>query len=98
MDIYERREVVEALATAVDAKDGEVFGHSHRVADLAVLLGQEVGLAGERLHQLYVRRIFMTLARSAFRTRFYTKPDRYQAWNGAGSRRIRRSASGLSAA
>ena len=54
MDIYERREVVEALATAVDAKDGEVFGHSHRVADLAVLLGQEVGLAGERLHQLYV--------------------------------------------
>ena len=54
MDHHEQHEVVEALASAVDAKDGAVFGHSHRVADLALLMGRAVGLPEERLYQLYV--------------------------------------------
>jgi putative nucleotidyltransferase with HDIG domain len=43
---------LEALARAIDAKSPWTAGHSERVAELAVLIGREMGLTDERLHDL----------------------------------------------
>uniref|UniRef100_A0A831TGJ2 HD domain-containing protein n=1 Tax=Thermorudis peleae TaxID=1382356 RepID=A0A831TGJ2_9BACT len=46
-------EVIAALCSAVEAKDVYTRGHSTRVATLAALIGQELGLPPERLRILY---------------------------------------------
>jgi HD-GYP domain-containing protein (c-di-GMP phosphodiesterase class II) len=43
-----------ALTTALDAKDNYTFGHSERVARIAVELGRELGLDGEELGDIYL--------------------------------------------
>ena len=45
-------EVIVALVEAVEAKDPYTRGHTQRVAELAVLIGQDLGLSGERLQTL----------------------------------------------
>ena len=43
-----------ALTTALDAKDAFTYGHSERVARIAVELGKEMGLEGDDLGDLYL--------------------------------------------
>jgi HD-GYP domain-containing protein (c-di-GMP phosphodiesterase class II) len=46
--------LVRCLATAIDARDRFTWGHSERVARLAVRLGQQAGLPEGALHDLYL--------------------------------------------
>jgi HD-GYP domain-containing protein (c-di-GMP phosphodiesterase class II) len=43
-----------SLTTALDAKDTYTYGHSERVARIAVELGRELGLEGDELGDLYL--------------------------------------------
>ena len=43
-----------SLTTALDAKDAYTFGHSERVARIAVELGREMGLESDELGDLYL--------------------------------------------
>jgi HD-GYP domain-containing protein (c-di-GMP phosphodiesterase class II) len=47
-------QLTRALATAIDARDSVVAGHSERVARIAVELGRELGLQEEELSDLYL--------------------------------------------
>jgi putative nucleotidyltransferase with HDIG domain len=46
--------LVQALTSAIDAKDPRLYGHGDRVARLAVRLAQELGCDGKMLDTLYV--------------------------------------------
>lgn len=46
--------LTQSLANALDAKDAYTYGHSERVARVAVELGKELGLRGEELGQVYL--------------------------------------------
>ncbi len=46
--------MTQTLANALDAKDAYTFGHSERVARVALELGKEMGLQGEELGQVYL--------------------------------------------
>lgn len=48
------RELTEALASAIDAKDGNTYGHSHRVGELAMALGKNLNLDAAQLAELQV--------------------------------------------
>lgn len=48
------RELTEALASAIDAKDGNTYGHSHRVGELAMALGSQLHLETPQLAELQV--------------------------------------------
>jgi HD-GYP domain-containing protein (c-di-GMP phosphodiesterase class II) len=43
-----------ALTSAIDAKDPYTYGHSERVARIAVMLGQDLGLRTEELSDIYL--------------------------------------------
>jgi HD-GYP domain-containing protein (c-di-GMP phosphodiesterase class II) len=43
-----------SLTAALDAKDSYTFGHSERVARIAVELGKELGLQGDELSDIYL--------------------------------------------
>jgi HD-GYP domain-containing protein (c-di-GMP phosphodiesterase class II) len=43
-----------SLTTAIDAKDSYTYGHSERVARIAVELGREVGMDGNELGDMYL--------------------------------------------
>ena len=43
-----------SLTAALDAKDSYTYGHSERVARIAVELGRELGLAGDELSDIYL--------------------------------------------
>ena len=43
-----------ALTSALDAKDSHTFGHSERVARIAVELGRELGLSADELNDIYL--------------------------------------------
>jgi len=45
-------DVIVALVEAVEAKDPYTRGHTQRVAEISVLIGQNLGLSGERLKTL----------------------------------------------
>ena len=48
------RELAEALASAIDAKDGNTYGHSHRVGELAMALGNQLHLRASQMAELQV--------------------------------------------
>jgi len=48
------RELTEALASAIDAKDRNTYGHSHRVGELAMALGKNLNLDAAQLAELQV--------------------------------------------
>jgi HD-GYP domain-containing protein (c-di-GMP phosphodiesterase class II) len=50
--------VIKALATAIDAKDPYTQGHSQRVSDYSVLIGQQLGLDESSLHDLRIGSLF----------------------------------------
>ncbi len=49
---------VKVLAAAIEARDHYTLGHSTRVAQLSVLLGQELGLKKEELEELQIACLF----------------------------------------
>ena len=48
------QELAEAFASAIDAKDGNTYGHSHRVGELAMALGSQLHLETPQLAELQV--------------------------------------------
>lgn len=51
LDAYDK--TIEGWARALDLRDHETEGHSRRVTDMAVKLGERIGLTPEQLKQLY---------------------------------------------
>ena len=51
-------ESIETLRHTVDAKDPYTRGHSDRVSEIAVLIGQKLGLSDEDLHTLRIGGLF----------------------------------------
>ncbi len=50
--------VIKALATAIDAKDPYTQGHSQRVSEFSVLIGQELGLDDTSMNDLRIASLF----------------------------------------
>ena len=69
-------EAVESLNATVDAKDPYTAGHSQRVQRIAVALGEELGLTGERLDVLRFAGLFHDIGKIGVPDAILTKPDR----------------------
>jgi HD-GYP domain-containing protein (c-di-GMP phosphodiesterase class II) len=64
-----------ALTTALDAKDSYTFGHSERVARIAVELGREMGLEGDELGDIYLAGLLHDVGKIGIRDTVLLKPD-----------------------
>jgi HD-GYP domain-containing protein (c-di-GMP phosphodiesterase class II) len=64
-----------ALTTALDAKDAYTFGHSERVARIAVELGREMGLVGEELGDLYLAGLLHDVGKIGIKDTVLHKPS-----------------------
>ena len=69
-------EAVESLNATVDAKDPYTAGHSQRVQRIAVALGEELGLARDRLDVLRFAGLFHDIGKIGVPDAILTKPDR----------------------
>jgi HD-GYP domain-containing protein (c-di-GMP phosphodiesterase class II) len=63
-----------SLTTALDAKDTYTYGHSERVARIAVELGRELGLTGEDLGDLYLAGLLHDVGKIGIRDTVLHKP------------------------
>lgn len=70
------RHAIEALAHALEAKDEYSEGHSRRVAQLAVALGQHLGLSPEEVNDLYLAALLHDVGNIGLREGILSKPDR----------------------
>jgi len=61
-------ETLEALGAALDLRDTETEGHSHRVSRYCMETARTLGCSGSSSTTSSADRIFTTSARSAFRT------------------------------
>ncbi|MBT2384694.1 HD-GYP domain-containing protein, partial [Streptomyces sp. ISL-11] len=78
LDRYERERAahqatIRALVQAVDLKDRYTRGHSERVGRASVLMGRELGLAGERLEALRFAGILHDVGKLGVPTRLLRK-------------------------
>jgi HD-GYP domain-containing protein (c-di-GMP phosphodiesterase class II) len=64
-----------SLTTALDAKDSYTFGHSERVARIAVELGREMGLGTEELGDIYLAGLLHDIGKIGIRDTVLLKPD-----------------------
>ncbi|HEX78326.1 MAG TPA: PAS domain S-box protein [Dehalococcoidia bacterium] len=69
-------QTVEALAAAVDAKDPYTHGHSRKVTDYAVAIGQEMGLAPQELEELRLAGILHDVGKIAVPVEVLARPRR----------------------
>lgn len=69
-------EVIVALVEAVEAKDPYTRGHTQRVAELAVLIGQDIGLSGERLKTLNQSAMLHDIGKISVPDSILNKPGR----------------------
>ena len=67
-------EAIETLNATVEAKDPYTAGHSQRVQEIALALGEELGLTAERLDALRYAGLFHDLGKLAVRDAILTKP------------------------
>ena len=84
MDSYARLEqasveAIETLNATVEAKDPYTAGHSLRVQDLAVAIGKELGIAGQKLESLRLAGLFHDVGKLAVPDAVLTKPERLTA-------------------
>jgi putative nucleotidyltransferase with HDIG domain len=69
-------EAIESLNATVEAKDPYTAGHSLRVQELAVAIGMELGLSGQRLESLRLAGLFHDIGKLAVPDAVLTKPAR----------------------
>jgi putative nucleotidyltransferase with HDIG domain len=69
-------EAIETLNATVEAKDPYTAGHSQRVQRVAVAIGEELGLTGERLDALRFGGLLHDIGKLAVPDAVLTKPDR----------------------
>jgi hypothetical protein len=72
-------EVIVALVEAVEAKDPYTRGHTQRVAELAVLIGQDLGLSSERLKTLNQSAMLHDIGKISVPDSVLNKPGRLTA-------------------
>lgn len=65
--------LTQALASAVDAKDPYTYGHSERVARIAIELGKELGLSEDELSDLYLAGLLHDVGKIGIRDDVLTK-------------------------
>jgi len=63
-----------SLTAALDAKDSYTFGHSERVARIAVELGRELGLPADDLSDIYLAGLLHDVGKIGIRDSVLTKP------------------------
>jgi HD-GYP domain-containing protein (c-di-GMP phosphodiesterase class II) len=63
-----------SLASALDAKDSYTYGHSERVARIAVELGKELGLDGDELGDIYLAGLLHDVGKIGIRDTVLRKP------------------------
>ena len=63
-----------SLTAALDAKDAYTFGHSERVARIALVLGQELGLDEDELGNIYLAGLLHDIGKIGVRDAVLTKP------------------------
>ncbi len=64
----------EALATAIDEKDPYTRGHSERVNQFAIILGEELGLSEKELEELYLSSLLHDIGKIGIDDRILRKP------------------------
>jgi len=72
-------DTVRALARAIEAKDPYTLGHSERVTDLAVRLGEAVGLSQEQLDQIRFGAILHDVGKIGVSEHVLARPDELSA-------------------
>jgi HD-GYP domain-containing protein (c-di-GMP phosphodiesterase class II) len=65
-----------SLTTAIDAKDSYTYGHSERVARIAVELGRELGMEGEDLGDIYLAGLLHDVGKIGIRDSVLRKPGK----------------------
>jgi HD-GYP domain-containing protein (c-di-GMP phosphodiesterase class II) len=65
-----------SLTAAIDAKDSYTYGHSERVARVAVEIGRELGLSEEELSDIYLAGLLHDIGKIGIRDAVLTKRDR----------------------
>jgi len=63
-----------SLTSALDAKDSYTFGHSERVARIAVELGRELGLSGDEVSDIYLTGLLHDVGKIGIRDAVLSKP------------------------
>ena len=69
-------DMVETLRFTVEAKDSYTRGHSDRVADYSVLIGEKVGLSQEQIKLLRIGGLFHDIGKIGIPDSILLKPDR----------------------
>jgi HD-GYP domain-containing protein (c-di-GMP phosphodiesterase class II) len=64
-----------SLTAALDAKDSYTYGHSERVARIAVELGREMGLQGDELSDIYLAGLLHDVGKIGIRDSVLGKAD-----------------------
>lgn len=67
---------VEALASAIDAKDPYTYGHSNRVARFSTAICQELGMSRKEVRQVELAAILHDIGKIATPESILMKPDR----------------------
>lgn len=69
-------EIIQALVTAIDAKDIYTKGHSARVAEYAVILAKELGWEEERVNRVRYKALLHDVGKIGIPDRVLNKADR----------------------
>jgi PAS domain S-box-containing protein len=67
---------IQALAATVELRDPYTAGHERRVAQLAVAIGLELGLAGDRINGLYLAAVVHDIGKIYVPAEILSKPGR----------------------
>ncbi|MFN8513109.1 MAG: diguanylate cyclase [Thermomicrobiales bacterium] len=70
------RQLIETVAAIIDARDNTIAGHSERVAQYAVALGEELGLTATELAYLHTAGLLHDLGKIAVPESILHKPSR----------------------
>lgn len=72
-------DAIAAIAAVLEQRDPYTAGHQQHVAELAVMIGRELGLDDDRLHGLYLGGIVHDLGKIQVPAEILTKPARLNA-------------------